>query len=964
MQFNNTKAFFYQSNFANKLKPDNFFKKKIIVITLVGISTNASAALVSPCAGVSLPPSIVTNIVGTAVLPVAGTLDGALSLLLPALGLSSNLATTLDSIAAGNPINLNVLDTNGNIVSPATQCDTTSDSYTLDIPKGISIGGNQITGLGNGLTANAGELNSIAFGNNASTDVAATSSIAIGTNAAVGSAGANSIAIGSGTSASAANSVAIGAGSVANTGAQVNYNAFALPALQSSVGEISIGSAGNERKITNLAAGSSATDAVNVSQLQAISDNAVQYDPLSLKMTATLGGPLSNDGGVTNGTKVTNLSQGDISTLSTDAVNGSQLFNTNATVNSLGMAMATSLGGGATYNSSTGAITSPSYNVYGSAQNNVGDAITALQTQSPIQYLDGNGNTALNISNDVTLVGSTSDPVRLHNVAAGVAPTDAVNVSQLTTVSNNVDNLDALAVKYDDLTLQTISLGGIVSTDGGTTGGTKITNLSKGDISINSTDAVNGSQLFNITSGFTSNLDALGTSIATNLGGGSFYNSTTGVISSPSYHVYGSSVSNVGDAITALQTQSPLQYLDINGNPSTTPSNSVTLIGTANNPVVLHNVADGVDVNDAVNVGQLDAVSNQINTVNNNVLALDALAVKYSDPSQQVINLAGSSGTLLTNLQQGQISADSTDAVNGSQLFATHQMIMNISSDLDIKYFQVNSTMNDAVSSGTNSIAIGPQSLSSGDASVAMGMNSQATNAGAIAIGQSSLSSGVNSIAIGTGAVATGSVAVGAGAQAGNGGAAFGDNAIALTPQQGTAIGNAAVVTANRGVAIGASSTATRAGMSGTTERFSNTAVSSTEGAVSVGSAGAERQITNVAGGTADTDAVNVRQLDAAMAQSSVDMSNQISGLRAGISKLRDDAYGGIAGAMALASMPQSVIPGKVLIAAGAATYEGQSAMSIGVSNFSENGRWIVNLNGSANTRGKAGAAVGVGFHW
>jgi autotransporter adhesin len=67
---------------------------------------------------------------------------------------------------------------------------------------------------------------------------------------------------------------------------------------------------------------------------------------------------------------------------------------------------------------------------------------------------------------------------------------------------------------------------------------------------------------------------------------------------------------------------------------------------------------------------------------------------------------------------------------------------------------------------------------------------------------------------------------------------------------------------------------------------------------------------------------------------------------------------------MALASMPQSVMPGKAMLAAGVAHYEGQSAMSIGVSNFSENGRWVVNVNGSANTRGKAGAGVGVGFHW
>jgi autotransporter adhesin len=374
-----------------------------------------------------------------------------------------------------------------------------------------------------------------------------------------------------------------------------------------------------------------------------------------------------------------------------------------------------------------------------------------------------------------------------------------------------------------------------------------------------------------------------------------------------------------------------------------------------------------------VNMGQLQNVSNQITNVNNNLTDLDAKAVKYDDISQDKITLnpgnisangGVTGGTLLTNLQQGAINISSTDATNGAQMQETRDMITNITQG-SIRFFQVKSNLGEAdASQGTNSIAIGPLSVSSGVASLALGVNSQATADGAVAMGVDSKASGVNAIAIGNGALATGSVAVGAGAQAGNGGAAFGDNAVALVPQQGTAIGNAAVVTANRGVALGAGSTATRAGMNGATERFSNTAVTSTEGAVSVGSAGGERQITNVAGGTADTDAVNVRQLDAAMAQSGLDMSNQINGLRADISTLRDDAYGGIAAAMALASMPQSVIPGKVLIAAGAATYEGQSAMSIGVSNFSENGRWIVNVNGSANTRGKAGAAVGVGFHW
>jgi trimeric autotransporter adhesin len=111
----------------------------------------------------------------------------------------------------------------------------------------------------------------------------------------------------------------------------------------------------------------------------------------------------------------------------------------------------------------------------------------------------------------------------------------------------------------------------------------------------------------------------------------------------------------------------------------------------------------------------------------------------------------------------------------------------------------------------------------------------------------------VNSVAIGNGATTSASAA----------------NAIALglrgtvTAANGVALGADTIVSAVGGVALGSGSSALRAGMNGATELFSGVAVSSTAGAVSIGAVGSERQITNVAGGTADTDAVNVRQLRA-----------------------------------------------------------------------------------------------------
>lgn len=92
--------------------------------------------------------------------------------------------------------------------------------------------------------------------------------------------GAGSVAIGGNSIASAGNSVAIGSGSVADRGAQTAYQAPGLATAQNSVGEVSVGSDGSERQITHVAAGSAATDAVNVAQLQGSMASTVRYDAL------------------------------------------------------------------------------------------------------------------------------------------------------------------------------------------------------------------------------------------------------------------------------------------------------------------------------------------------------------------------------------------------------------------------------------------------------------------------------------------------------------------------------------------------------------------------------------------------------------------------------------------------------------------------------------------------------------
>ncbi|MBR6026459.1 MAG: YadA-like family protein [Neisseriaceae bacterium] len=112
-------------------------------------------------------------------------------------------------------------------------------------------------------------------------------------------------------------------------------------------------------------------------------------------------------------------------------------------------------------------------------------------------------------------------------------------------------------------------------------------------------------------------------------------------------------------------------------------------------------------------------------------------------------------------------------------------------------------------------------------------------------------------------------------------------------------------------------------------------------------------QIHNVAAGTADTDAVNVGQLNQAIG----DVNNKINA----VSKHADAAA---AAAIAVASLPQSYLPGKNLIAIGGGTYNGQSGYAIGLSTISDNGAWIFKATATGNSKKRFGAGVGAGFLW
>ena len=568
----------------------------------------ATRNLVSACSGVSLPPSVVTGIlapvVGGIVSPIQNTVNpilGVVGGLLSIPTLNIDAAGLLANAAAGKPINLQVLNTNGTIVGPTDRCDLTSDSLGLNTQGGISIGGNRITGLGtNGLEAVAGEANSIAFGNSAVTAASSTGSIAIGTGASVGPNASGSIAFGNTASVTAANSIALGAGSVAARGPQLAYAAVGLSMPQNSAGEVSVGAAGAERQITNVAAGTAATDAVNLAQLQGVASqisatgavNAVQYDGAD-RTVVTLAGA--------GGTTLTNVKAGAVNATSTDAVNGAQLNATNQNVannttaiTNLGNTIAgnttaiTNLGNTVAGNTTaitnltttvagnTTAITDLTTTVAGNttAITNLGGAVTTNTTAitnltnnvangaiGPVQYSNPDSPTTPNggtVTNDVTLVGAAAAPVALHNVAAGsvaAGSTDAVNGGQLHAVALASANALTYDTDFNDNRTNTVTLSG-----GNVSAPVTITNVAAATVSATSTDAVNGSQLY-----------ATNQTVATA--------QTT--------------------ANTALALgQNSVQYDNAN-------RTDVTLGDAGAGPVSLHNVAAGISPTDAVNVAQL-----------------------------------------------------------------------------------------------------------------------------------------------------------------------------------------------------------------------------------------------------------------------------------------------------------------------------------------------------------------------
>ncbi|WP_256345905.1 YadA-like family protein [Burkholderia sp. NFACC33-1] len=707
--------------------------------------------------------------------------------------------------------------------------------------------------------------------------------VGIGSNAKALAAGG--VAIGSSATAGMANSIAIGNDVIAaQDGVAIGQGARAQNANATAIGTKSAAGLNGTALGTNAHA---VTDAVALGvDATAAGGNSVALGNGSIAASNTV-----SVGSVGNERKITNVADGALSNTSTDAVNGSQLFATNTRVGSL----EDSLKGGGVIDPDTGESLAVVYDTTAKDKVTLGggtngttlanvkagvadtDAVNVSQLKgsgligddgkaiAAVTY-DRNANGTPNYGS-VTL-GDGTNPTQLKHVADATDDSDALNLGQLKDSGlvgdDGKGNLTSLAVTYDSATKDTVTLGG--GTDG-----TTLANVKAG---VADTDAVNVSQL-----------------------------KGSGLIGDD------------GNAIAAVT---------YNRNADGTPNyNAVTLGGgKSTGPVTLSNVAAGVAATDAVNVQQLQQsvangnpyIGGRGTGVAAQATGLNAIALGLGSVADEIRTVSvGNSATGLqrriTNVQNGEADSDAATVGQVNDLMGiastntqtaidnvnttTKQAIQDVNSRLDAigtlagtdPYVQVDG-LNDGsdnafVRAGTYGVAIGAEASATGDTSIAIGAQSGASGSGSVALGAGASATGTGAVAFGSG-VATGTSAL----ALGNGTNASGNNAVAAgfnaraAGVNALAFGNTARANAADSMAFGTSAQvdplATNSIAIGRQSSVTGTALNSVAlgassvadrlNSISVGSTGQQRQIIYVARGTANTDAVNVSQLKDAVA--------------------------------------------------------------------------------------------------
>jgi autotransporter adhesin len=293
-----------------------------------------------------------------------------------------------------------------------------------------------------------------------------------------------------------------------------------------------------------------------------------------------------------------------------------------------------------------------------------------------------------------------------------------------------------------------------------------------------------------------------------------------------------------------------------------------------------------------------------------------------------IANAAGS-----VAIGQGSVATEANTVSFGTQ--GNERRLVNVAAGVmgtdAVNVAQLEAAVGSVAASGANTAGLGGPTAT-GAGAFAGGYGAVASAAGAVALGQGAQATGDPTTAVGNNAVASG-----------NNASAFGASAVA-SADNSLALGVGAQAKAANSVALGVDSTSTRGAQSGYAA-FGLGGGQSSAGEVSVGHPGGERQITNVAPGSASTDAVNVEQLQGAYLDA----------------RRRSDS--GTAAAMAVAGLTQAVNPGKTVITGGVGTWRDQTALAFGMSHRFDNA-WTFKAGGSFSTSGGSGMNASVGFEF
>ena len=443
----------------------------------------------------------------------------------------------------------------------------------------------------------------------------------------------------------------------------------------------------------------------------------------------------------------------------------------------------------------------------------------------------------------------------------------------------------------------TITGGPSVTTTGINAGSKAITNVADGTVAADSKDAVTGGQLYGTAD-----------SVKTILGGNAALGADGKLTMS---NIGGTGKGTIDEAVKAAYDKA--------GEAADAAKKHTTVVAGQNVTVTEGTNADGgkeytVAVKDDIELTSVTTGATKMDTT--------GVTIKNADPAKTVSLTAdglNNGGNKITNVADGAVAANSKDAVTGGQLYSTNTQVAGNTAALGggAKFDSASNTFTAPVYNVTDANGNAKVVNDVGSAIEALNQGFKVTSA---ATGSGTVS-GTATTAVKSGSTMT---------------YVAGDN-IALTQD-----GMKFTIATNKNV------------------NFDKVTVGDVVLDKDNGIDAGNKQITNVGDGVNPGDAVNKKQLEAAINGN----KEGLNALQQQIGQVSADANAGAASAMATAGLPQAYTPGKSMIAAAGSVYKGATAQAIGISTITENGKWVFKGSVNVNNRGYAGATVGVGYQW